>query len=81
MFSQREEAILKIIGRKKMTLRLIAEELFTDDHPSDKPMEPEITVGNTIRRIIKKCKHHNLDWTLVRKKMGGKLLISKEKLC
>lgn len=76
MFSEREEAILKIIGRKKMTLQVIADELF--DY--DRPLDPEITVGNTIRRIIKKCEYNKLDWTLIRKRIGGKLLISKEKL-
>jgi hypothetical protein len=78
MFSEREQAILKVLGRKKMTLQSIAEEVFM--HEYDKPLDPEITIGNSIRRIIRKCDHYKLDWTLIRKKMGGKLLISKEQL-
>lgn len=76
MFSERELAILKIIGRKKVTLQVIVNELFD----GKRPLDPEITVGNTVRRIIKKCEYNKLDWTLIRNKMGGKLLISKEKL-
>jgi hypothetical protein len=76
MFSPREEAILKILGKKKLTMHDIAEKLFM--HLIYKPLEPEILVGNSVKRIIKKCNHHKLDWTLVKEKTGGKLLISKE---
>ena len=80
MFSDRELKILSIIGRKKVTLRVICNELFATD--DKKPFDVEISVGGTIRRIIEKCEHHKLDWTLIRKNTGirNRLLISKEKL-
>lgn len=78
MFSKREEEILKIIGRKKITIKVICEELFVHTHPSERPFDAEISVGNSVRRIIEKCDYNRLNWTLSKGKMkGGKLLISK----
>lgn len=78
MFSKREEDIIKVIGRKKITLQLIAEDLFADD--PYKPFDAEISVGNSVRRIIAKCKHHGLNWTLIKDRRNGKLLISRSML-
>lgn len=76
VFSQREEDIIKILGRRKMSLQLIAEELFHES--SDKPFDAEISVGNSVRRIRAKCYHHKLSWVLAKKRVGGRLLIYKE---
>ncbi len=81
-FSEREEAILKIVGDKKtMTLKKIAERLFEHYGPSGKPFDTEISVGNSVRRIIKKCYHYNLQWTLNKSRIDGKLIITKGKVC
>ena len=66
MFSVREEKILKILGRRKMTYQEIAEKLFDDD----KPLDAEIAVGNSIRRIMKKCEDK-----LSKKKINGRLTV------
>ena len=76
-FSIREKKIIDIIGRKKMTLDQITSELFKE---SDKPFEPKIVVGNSIRRIIRKCTYHNLTWTLIKTRENNKLLIKKKKV-
>lgn len=80
-FSDREEDILKIIGNKKtMTLRKISQDLFFHVHRNDQPFDAVISVGNSVRRIIKKCEYHGLNWTLVRKRVDGKMYITKGKL-
>lgn len=78
ILTQRERDILKIIGRRHVGLTLIATELFRKSE--DKPFDPEITVNNSVKRIIKKCNHHKLDWTLERNKVNNKLLIKKIKM-
>ena len=78
ILTQRERDILKIIGRRHLGLALISSELFRKS--DNKPFDPEITVNNSVKRIIKKCKHHKLDWTLERSKIGNKLLIRKVKI-
>lgn len=77
MFSEREDEIIKIIGRKGMTIEQIAKELFEG---KVKRFDYTISVGNSIRRIIKKCDYHNLDWTLNKNRDDSKLIITKEKL-
>jgi len=73
--SNRERDILKIIGRRSVGLSLIANELFRRvDKP---PFDPEITVNNSIKRIIKKCKHYKMNWTLEITKVNGKSVIKK----
>jgi len=81
MFSIRETEIIKIIGRKqKMTIRDITGELFMHVHPSDRPFDEEISTNNSIGKIIAKCKHHNLQWTLAKVRNGKRLIIRKVKL-
>jgi hypothetical protein len=77
MFSDRETCIINILKGKKKPINLsdLAGEVFAFE--SDVPFDPEITVGNSVRRIIKKCDHHNLTWTLVRRLRNGRLVISK----
>ena len=66
MFSESEESILKIIGRRKMTIAEITEEYFAYVEPR---LDDNNYVGSVIRRIKKKCDFHKLPWTLVGK--GG----------
>lgn len=75
IFSERENEIIKIIGKGSRTLQQISKSLFQDERA---PFDPEITVGNSVRRIIKKCEHHQLAWTLTKKRSDGKMYITKE---
>ena len=77
MFSERERKILEILGRKRMTITEISEQLFQYGHG---PLDEQIASGNSIRRIIMKCEHHKLDWTLVKTRENGKMTIKKEKI-
>lgn len=77
-FSERELKIIKIIGRRKLTLAQITMELFQKD--KTKPFDSVQVVGNSIRRIIKKCHYHKLDWTLTKHREDFKLYIKKEKV-
>ena len=77
-FSEREDMILKLVSKKKMTYSEIAKEVFKEFHNG--PFDTEISVGNSVRRIISKCEHYNLNWTLTKTREGGKLLIKKEKV-
>lgn len=75
VLSPREKDILKIIGRKKVTIKLIAHELFRkSDNP---PFDSEITINNSVKRIIRKCKYHKLNWTLERTKVNNRFVIRK----
>lgn len=73
-FSERENKIIRIIGNKKTpTIKQIAKRLFKNT----KPLDPEIAVANSITRIIKKCDHHKLGWTLIKMRENGKLVIGR----
>lgn len=76
LFSEREQKIIKIIARKKMTLEQISFLVFEQE---DRPFDSTISVANTIRRIIKKCSHYSLDWTLIKTRANNKLIIQKGK--
>lgn len=61
LFSPNEERILKILGRKKMSIKQIAakflegREVFLSDQNG---------VAGTVRRINEKCEKHELPWFL-----------------
>ncbi len=74
MFSAREDEILKIIGRKRLTLDEIITSLFNN---KNRPFETRISVGNSVRRIIKKCSYHKLLWTLDKTRQYNKLTIKR----
>lgn len=73
MFSKKEEQILKILGRRKMTIREIAQKIKSNN------FDIEIITSNNIRRIARKCEHYKLTWTLTRTRKEGKLYIKREK--
>jgi hypothetical protein len=75
MFSHREELIIKTLGRKTMCIQLISEVIFMDD--PKRPFDADVCVRNSIGRIIKKCKHHKLEWTLFKNKKGLRTYIKK----
>lgn len=78
MFSDRENKIIKIIGRSKLSIKEIEKQLFPEDE--HKPFFSEISIGNSIRNIVAKCNHHKLEWSLVKNKSDNKFLFSKGKV-
>lgn len=72
-FSSREEKIIEIIGKKKVTLEYISSELFKNSSTLD----PKIAVANSVSRIIKKCEHHSLNWILHKTRVNNKLFIKR----
>lgn len=79
VFSEREQKILKVIGKKRhMTIAMITKEVFAELQTLHTPMDAEITIGNSIRRIIKKCEHFKIHWTLKRDKFDGRVVFTKE---
>lgn len=76
MFSDRENKIIKIIGKKTLTIAQIAERLWSK---GQEPFDDNIAVSNCTRRIIKKCQVNKLEWTLGRHRENGSLHIKKER--
>ena len=74
MFSPREEKILNVLGRRRMTYQSLVDEVFT---LGDVPFDAEISIGNSVRKIIKKCEAAKLKWILVKKKINGRLVVWK----
>jgi len=77
MFSQREEDIVKAIGRGKLTFKEIADKIF--EHSYDRPFDDVITVSNSVNRIIKKCEKYMHPWTLTKSKKNGRIIIKKSR--
>jgi len=62
MFSIREQKILDILkDGKSLSFSEISKKLFKK---GELPMDANIVVGNTVRRIIKKCDYNKLDWSI-----------------
>lgn len=62
MFSPTEKVIIKIIGRRKITIAEITEKYLEDADPA--PITPNNYIGLVVRRIVAKCNHYKLNWTL-----------------
>lgn len=60
LFSAREQKILAIIGKKKVTIAHITMKLFGKDQV---PWMAN-NVAGAVRRIAMKCQYHDVDWTL-----------------
>lgn len=74
-FSEREKKIIKILllnkNKRPLTISVLTEILFKkDDSP---PFDREISVTNSVNRIIKKCEFYNLNWIIHKEKYEGKL--------
>ena len=74
-FSEREDELLKVLGGRKMSIKDLTLKMSLE-----KSFDCEIAVGNCVRRIIRKCEHYKLNWTLTKTRESGKLLIKKEKI-
>jgi hypothetical protein len=73
MFSEREEKILKILGKQAKTIQDINLQLFA----ANRPFDSSITIANSIARIIKKCDYYKLKWTLKKFRKDKKLYIKR----
>lgn len=83
VFSEREQLILKVIGKKQnMTIKDITREVFNYSSSANPattaPIDAEVTIGNSIRRIIRKCQAFKIHWTLSKHKIDGRMVIMKE---
>ena len=78
MFSDREEKIIKIIGNKQLTIAEIAEKLFENE--KFVPFDTNITVRNSVDRIIKKCEYQGTTWTLHKNKNLREFTVYKKEL-
>lgn len=63
IFSEHEKLVIDIIGRRKMTIADITSEFYKQTQ-DDEPFEPNNHIAGVIRRIVKKCEHHKMTWTL-----------------
>lgn len=70
-FSEREEKIIKILGKKSLTIKEISHKLFD----TNAPLNAEILVANNVRTIIKKCKFYKLSWCLYKDNSKSRLII------
>lgn len=61
MFSEMENQILKVLGKKALMIAEITEKCYPK---KNKPINANNTVAGTIRRINMKCKAHNLKWKI-----------------
>jgi hypothetical protein len=69
-FSEHEKMILKILGRRKMTVQKISEEFYLS-RGGGVPLSARNYVNMVIRRIAAKCEIHNANWT-IKGKGGGR---------
>lgn len=72
MFSFAEERVIKILGRRKLTIQAIAQKYYASkDRTLTPPMDPQNYIGRVVRRISMKCEHFELDWTIVGERING----------
>lgn len=65
-FSYFEREVLSIIGRKKLTIREITEEVYSEPN-----LEHANIVAGVVRRINRKCEDLDLPW-FINGKGGGR---------
>ena len=62
MFSANEHIVIKILGRKKMSIREITQRFYALDY------EPKINdnnyIASVVRRIKHKCENNEVNWTI-----------------
>lgn len=62
VFSPTEKEILKVLGKKKMTISEITEKFYSSGR--SKPLEPNNYIASALSRIAKKAKFHDLSWRI-----------------
>lgn len=60
LFSPTENKVLKILGRRKLTITEIREKFYEDE--KEEPLNPNNVISSVVNRINKKVEYHNLDW-------------------
>lgn len=68
VFSEREEKIIKIIGRRKTTITEITKEFYGRKIPEN----GAVMVASSLRQIAAKAKRKRLDWRLEGEGRGRK---------
>lgn len=61
MFSPTEEKVLKLLGRRKMTIGLLTKKMRVDQ---DNWLIDNNRIAGAVRRINRKCEHYKLNWFL-----------------
>lgn len=61
LFSEHEKLILKILGRRKLTIQEISDSFY---HSREVPLTSRNYVAGIIRRIEAKCEQQKLGWTI-----------------
>jgi hypothetical protein len=69
IFSTNERLVLKIIGRRKMTIAAVADFFYDSCSLKGDELERKNYIAGVVRRIVRKCELNNSPWTLVGK--GG----------
>lgn len=59
MFSPTEEKVLKILGKRRLSIRELSNRYFGY---SEQVLNPNAVVSSAILRINRKCKYHKLKW-------------------
>jgi len=62
MFSNHEKAVIKILGRKEMSIANISQVFYKDEV---RPLNGENYIAGVVRRIESKCEYNGLDWTIM----------------
>jgi hypothetical protein len=65
MFSDTENKVLKMLGRKKLTIKELADMNF-----DVRVFDSSAVIASAIRRINKKCEYHKLDWHIAGEGLG-----------
>lgn len=61
LFSEHEKMVLKILGRRKLTVQEISDSFY---HSREVPLASRNYVGLVLRRIEAKCEKFKLKWTV-----------------
>lgn len=60
MFSETENKVLDLLGKRSLTIGQLTDKYFKDC--DRKPINPNAVVSGSILRINKKCEYHKLTW-------------------
>jgi hypothetical protein len=68
MFSPIETKVLKLLGKRKLTIGELTEEFFFKS--GIRSLNPGAVVSAAVLRINKKCKFHGLNWLIEGEGLG-----------
>lgn len=61
LFSDNEQKVLRILGRRKMTIAELTEKFYSGGR---RPLDANNKVASTVRRINEKVEYHGVPWFL-----------------